>query len=50
MLRPFASFRERLLVCRAERFVVGWGVRDRASDGIQQTFEHADRGWHLAWG
>ena len=48
MLRPFASFRERLLACRGEWFVIHWGVRDHARYGIEQTFQHADGRWYLA--
>ena len=50
MLRPFASFRESLLVCRCEWFVVDCGVCDRAGDGVEKALEHADRGGYLVRG
>jgi len=50
MLRPFASFREGLFACRCEWFVVNGSIRDRAGDGIEQTFEHANRGRDLVRG
>ena len=50
MLRPFASLREGLLVCRSQWFVIDWSVRGRAGDGIEKTLEHADHGRHLARG
>jgi hypothetical protein len=49
MLRPLAGFRECLLVCRCEWFVVNGGVRNRAGDGIKQAFEHTNRCGHLFW-
>jgi hypothetical protein len=47
MLRPFASFRQSLFVCRCKWFVVDESVRNRTGDGIKQAFEHTDRGGHL---
>lgn len=50
MRRPFAGFGESLLVCRCEWFVVDGSVRNCTGDGIEQTFEHANRGGHLVRG
>ena len=50
MLRPFASFRESLLVRGCEWFVVDGGVRNCAGDGVEQALEHADGGGHLVRG
>jgi len=50
MLRPFASFGEGLLVCHCQWLVVDGSVRNCAGNGVEQTFEHADRGGHLVRG
>jgi hypothetical protein len=50
MLRPLASFRESILVRSRKWFVIDGCVRDRAGDGIEETFEHTDRGGHLVRG
>jgi len=48
MLRPFAGFRESLLVCRCGWFVVNRSIRNRARDGIKHAFQHADSRRQLA--
>jgi hypothetical protein len=50
LLEPGFRLGDRLALVLALWFVVDWGIRNGACDGVEQTFEHADRCGHLVRG